>query len=49
MAASDQGERTIEWLLSDSITCRLRKQPLLAYLTQALTAHARGDPVPALT
>jgi transposase len=46
---SDQGERTIERLLSASITCRLRKQSLLAYLTQALTAHAHGDPVPALT
>jgi len=46
---SDRGERTIERLLSASITCRLRKQSLFAYLTQALTAHARGDPVPALT
>lgn len=46
---SDQGERTIERLLSASITCRLRKQSLFAYLTNALTAHARGDPVPALT
>jgi transposase len=46
---SEQGERTIERLLSASVTCRLRKQSLFAYLTQALTAHARGDPVPALT
>jgi transposase len=46
---SDRGERTIERLLSASLTCRLRKQSLFAYLTQALTAHARGDPVPALT
>ena len=46
---SVRGERTIERLLSASITCRLRKQSLFAYLTQALTAHARGDPVPALT
>ena len=45
---SDQGERTIERLLSASITCRLRKQSLYAYLTQALTAHARGDPIPTL-
>ena len=44
---SEQGERTIERLLSASITCRLRKQSLYAYLTQALTAHARGDPIPA--
>jgi transposase len=46
---SERGERTIERLLSASITCRLRKQSLFAYLTQVLTAHARGDPVPALT
>jgi transposase len=46
---SEHGERTIERLLSASITCRLRNQSLFAYLTQALTAHARGDPVPALT
>jgi transposase len=46
---SERGERTIERLLSASITCRLRKQSLFAYLTQALAAYARGDPVPALT
>src|SRR6266545_2246835 len=46
---SERGERTIERLLSTSITCRLRKQSLFAYLTQALTAQARGDPVPTLT
>jgi len=45
---SDQGERTIERLLSASITCRLRKQSLYNYLTHVLTAHARGDPIPAL-
>jgi transposase len=46
---SEQGERTIERLLSASITCRLRRQSFYAYLTQAITAHARGDPVPALS
>jgi transposase len=46
---TDQGERTIERLLSASITCRLRKQSLYAYLTHVLTAHARGDPTPAVT
>jgi hypothetical protein len=46
---SEQGERTIERLLSASVTCRLRKQSLLAYLTQVLTAHTRGDPIPGLT
>ena len=45
---SDQGERTIERLLSASITCRLRRQSLYDYLTQVLIAHARGDPIPGL-
>src|SRR5438876_3573731 len=45
---SEQGERTTERLLSASVTCRLRKQSLYGYLTHALTAHARGDPVPGL-
>ena len=45
---SDHGERTVERLLSASITCRLRKQSLFAYLSEVITAHARGDPTPAL-
>jgi transposase len=45
---SDQGEHTIERLLSASITCRLQKRSLFTYLTQTLTAHARGHPTPAL-
>jgi transposase len=45
---SEQGERTIERLLSASITRRLRKQSLYTYLTQVITAHARGDPIPGL-
>lgn len=46
---SEQGERTIERLLTASITCRLQKRSLFAYLTDALTANIRGDPAPALT
>jgi transposase len=46
---SDRGERSIERLLSASITCRLRQQSLFAYLTEVITAHARGDPIPALS
>ncbi len=46
---SDQGERTIERLLSASITCRLQKRSLFAYLTDVLTANIRGDPIPALS
>jgi transposase len=45
---SERGERTIERLLSASLTCRLQQRSLSAYLTHALTAHARGDPIPAL-
>jgi transposase len=45
---SEQGERTIERLLSASVTCRLRRRSLFAYLTDVLTASIRGDPIPAL-
>jgi transposase len=46
---SEQGERSIERLLSASVTCRLRKQSLYTYLTHVLTANSRGDPIPGLT
>src|SRR4029077_13402161 len=46
---SERGERTIERLLSASITCRLQKRSLFTYLTDALTANIRGDPAPTLT
>ncbi len=45
---SEAGERTIERLLSASITCRLQSRSLFAYLSDVLTAKARGDPVPTL-
>jgi transposase len=45
---SEQGERTIERLLSASITCRLQRRSLFAYLTDVLGASIRGDPIPAL-
>jgi transposase len=45
---SEDGERRIERLLSAHTTCRLQHRSLFAYLAEALTAHARGDPVPAL-
>ena len=45
---SEKGERTIERLLSASVTCRLRRRSLFAYLTDVLSASIRGDPVPAL-
>ena len=46
---SEQGERTIERLLSASITCRLQGRSLFAYLSNVLTASIRGDPIPLLT
>jgi len=45
---SEGGERTIERLLSASITCRLQKRSLFAYLSEVLAASIRGDPVPSL-
>ena len=45
---SEQGERFAERALSASVTCRLQRRSLFTYLTELLTAHARGDPLPAL-
>jgi transposase len=46
---SQGGERRIERLLSAHTTCRLQNRSLSDYLTETLTAHARGDPTPLLT
>ena len=46
---SQDGERRIERLLSAHTTCRLQRRSLFAYLTDAITAHARGEPVPLLS
>ena len=45
---SEEGERRIGRLLSAHTTCRLQHRSLFVYLTDALTAHARSDPVPLL-
>ena len=45
---SERGERTIERLLSASLTCRLQQRSLFAYLSDALTANTRDEPIPAL-
>jgi transposase len=45
---SEHGQRTTERLLSASVTCRLQRRSLFAYLTDALTATARGHPAPSL-
>jgi transposase len=46
---SEEGERTIARLLSASVTCRLQKRSLFAYLSDVLTAEIRGEPVPLLS
>jgi len=46
---SEEGERTIERLLSASVTCRLQRRSLFAYLSEVLAAKIRGDPIPLLT
>ncbi len=45
---SERGERTIERLLSASVSCRLQRRSLFAYLTDVLGTKARGDPIPLL-
>ena len=45
---SEAGECMIERLLSASVTCRLQKRSLFAYLTDVLAASTRGAPVPSL-
>lgn len=45
---SEGGERTIERLLSASVTCRLQGRSLFLYLTDVLSATIRGDPIPLL-
>ena len=45
---SHSGERRIERLLSAHTTCRLQHRSLFDYLTELLTAHARGEPHPLL-
>jgi transposase len=46
---SEEGERTIARLLSASVTCRLQRRSLFAYLSEALSAHIRGEPIPLLS
>jgi transposase len=45
---SESGERRIERLLSAYTTCRLQHRSLFDYLSELLSIHARGDPVPLL-
>ena len=45
---SKDGEQHLARLLSAHTTCRLQRRSLFAYLTDAITAHARGHPTPLL-
>jgi transposase len=45
---SERGECAIERLLSASVTCRLQKRSLYAYLSDVLAAEACSDPIPLL-
>lgn len=45
---SHNGERFAERALSAAGTCRLQSRSLFTYLSELITAHARGDPFPAL-
>ena len=45
---SNDGERFAERALSVATTCRQQRRSLFEYLTDLLTAHGRGDPIPAL-
>ena len=46
---SEEGEQRTARLLSASITCRLQRRSLFAYLAALLEAHADGNPAPALS
>jgi len=46
---SEEGERSIARLLSASVTCRLQRRSLFAYLSDVLAAKIRGDPIPLLS
>ena len=46
---SEGGELRTARLLSAHTTCRLQGRSLFVYLTEALSASARGDPVPLLS
>jgi len=44
---TDHGNRAVERLLTIRETCRLQHRRLHTYLTDAITAHQHGQPVPA--
>jgi hypothetical protein len=48
-AVVESGEQRTARLLSAHATCRLQRRSLFVYLTNALTTHTCGDPVPLLS
>jgi transposase len=46
---SDNGERFAERALTAAATCRQQHRSPFEYLAELITAHTRGDPLPALT
>jgi transposase len=46
---SQDGERFAERALSAAATCRQQQRSLFEFLTELITAHNHGDPLPALT
>ncbi len=46
---SQNGERFAERALSAAATCRQQHRSLFEFLAELITAHNRGDPLPALT
>jgi transposase len=46
---SHNGERFAERALSAAATCRQQSRSLFEFLTELITAHNRGDPLPGLT
>jgi len=46
---SHDGERFAERALTAAATCRQQQRSLFEFLSELITAHSRGDPLPALT
>jgi transposase len=46
---TSNGERFTERALSAAATCRQQRRSLFEFLTELITAHNRGDPLPSLT
>jgi transposase len=45
---SERGDRFVERMLTVSATCRQQNRNVLQYVTAAICAHLRGEPIPSL-